>query len=345
MNGITLLTRDEFREGVFNRDKHRCVICGVVAQDAHHIIERRLFIDGGYYLDNGASLCGECHIKAEQTVLSTDDIRTKCGIERPLLPEHLYDEYKYDKWGNIQLPNGNRVIGELFYDESVQKILKAGGVLELFIPYVKYQRTYHLPTSPTVNKDDRQLTNTSNFDGKEVVVTIKQDGENSNLYSDYYHARSLDSKNHPSRGWLKNFHSQIMADIPAGWRVCGENLYAKHSIEYHHLESYFMVFSIWNEKNICLSWDDTIEWCNLIGDGLTMVPTLYRGIFDAKLIQKLFDEHVKSSEDEVEGYVVRLVDSFSYGDFKKSIAKWVRPNHVQTHGHWMRSVVTPNKLK
>jgi hypothetical protein len=37
-----LLTRDEFREGVFERDNHKCVICGATAQDAHHILERRI---------------------------------------------------------------------------------------------------------------------------------------------------------------------------------------------------------------------------------------------------------------------------------------------------------------
>ena len=31
-----LLTRDEFREGVFKRDAHKCVICGEPAKDAHH---------------------------------------------------------------------------------------------------------------------------------------------------------------------------------------------------------------------------------------------------------------------------------------------------------------------
>ena len=70
-----LLTRDKFREGVFERDNHKCVICQAPAQDAHHIIERRLFPDGGYYLDNGSSLCGDCHYKAEQTVITPQEIR------------------------------------------------------------------------------------------------------------------------------------------------------------------------------------------------------------------------------------------------------------------------------
>jgi hypothetical protein len=186
-------------------------------------------------------------------------------------------------------------------------------------------------------KYDIEVHNNNNFFANNILV------HNCTMYSDYIHARSLDSKNHPSRNWVKNLHSKIKYDIPEGWRICGENLYAKHSIYYSELESYFQVFSIWNEKNECLSWIDTIEWCSLID--LPMVPTLYIGRFDQKYIQEMFDDYVKNSTDEVEGYVVRLLDKFSYGDFKNSIAKWVRPNHVQTHGHWMRARLEPNNLK
>src|SRR3546814_17638272 len=62
-----LLTRTAFREGVFARDENRCVFCPLPAEDAHHIIERRLWPDGGYYLDNGASVCRAHHIRCETT--------------------------------------------------------------------------------------------------------------------------------------------------------------------------------------------------------------------------------------------------------------------------------------
>lgn len=130
-----LLTRDEFRNKVFERDQHRCVICGNevkdgVKLDAHHIIERRLWSDGGYYLDNGATLCDRgnsngfpmgCHSDAEVTTLSVEDIRIAAGIEKIALPEDMYSDHVYDKWGNIVLDNGKRTKGPLFYDESVQK--------------------------------------------------------------------------------------------------------------------------------------------------------------------------------------------------------------------------------
>lgn len=336
-----LLTRDVFRNSVFNRDNNQCVICKDPAQDAHHIIERRLFDDYGYYLDNGASLCGDCHMKAEQTIISCDQIRESSGITKIVLPEDFYPDERYDKWGNIVLPNGRRLKGPLFFDESVQKILEP--VLDQFCSYVKYPRTYHLPWSETVTEDDKRLQSVDHFIGKKVVVTVKEDGEQSTLYKDYCHARSIDSGNHPSRTWVKNLHSRICYDIPDGWRICGENLYAKHTIEYHHLESYFLVFSIWNERNICLSWSDTTEWCHLLG--LKIVPTLYIGEFNIDIIKSLYRPIY--NDDPCEGYVVRLVDEFSYREFKTSVAKFVArqfSDDVKNRHHWLHKAVIPNEI-
>ena len=85
------------------------------------------------------------------------------------------------------------------------------------------------------------------------------DGENTSLYQNAYHARSVESRGHPSRSRVKSFHAQIQGDIPSGWRICGENLYATHSIKYENLKSYFLGFSVWNEQNMCLSWEETTE--------------------------------------------------------------------------------------
>jgi hypothetical protein len=336
-----LLSRDEFRNKVFERDSFKCIMCGNPAKDAHHILERRLFPDEGYYIDNGASLCEQHHLDAEMTTLSTQEIREKLNIKEPILPPHLYRDNEYDKWGNIILPNGSRSKGELFFDESVQKILTVGNVLHLFTNYIKYPRTYHLPFSEGRTKDDKVLQNCEQFKNKRVIVTLKMDGENTTMYSDYIHARSLDSNNHPSRNWVKNIHGKIMGDIPTGWRICGENLYATHSIPYDNLESYFYIFSIWTNANVCLSWDDTIEWCHLLN--LPHVPVLFDGIFDEKKIKDLINPTFNN--EEMEGFVIRIADSFQYRKFKDSVGKFVRKNHVHTHGHWMKQKLTPNKLK
>lgn len=320
------MTRDNFRASVFNRDGNRCVICCDKGQDAHHILERRLFSDGGYYVDNGVTLCGNCHLKAESTDLSPQDLLDAAGITKFILPEHLYSDQEYTKWGDPVLENGQRLKGELFEDESVQKIIKP--FLHLYTNYVKYPRTYHLPWSKGVTDDDKVMQNPSdNFNN--IVVTEKMDGENTTMYRDYIHARSIDGRNHPSRDWVKNFHAQIAHDIPEGWRICGENLYATHQIKYDDLSTYFLGFSVWNEKNVCLDWNETLEWFDLLG--ITPVRDLYSGIFD----KEIFHEIWKDYSGESEGYIVRNFDSFHYKDFRYNVDKYVKANFVAGRRHWM----------
>lgn len=339
LKGPYLLSRDEFRMRVFARDGHLCVNCGAPAVDAHHIIERRLFSDGGYYVENGASLCGDCHYLAETTELDCQDLRERIGIKTPILPEHLYKDQAYDKWGNPILPNGQRLRGDLFDDPSVQKVLAS--VLHLFTTRVKYPRTYHLPWSPGVTKDDRVMPSTEVFEQNEVVITIKMDGENTTLYQDYLHARSINYEPHESRSRVKAMHAAIARDIPEGWRVCGENLYAKHSIGYTSLAAHFLVFSVWDATNTCLSWDETIEWATLLG--FKTVPLLYRGGWNEKHVRALAPQ--THDGDPCEGYVARIAKGFHYKQFRTHVGKYVRANHVTTHGHWMRARVEPNGLK
>ena len=217
---------------------------------------------------------------------------------------------------------------------------------------VKHPRTPHLPWSPGFSGDDIRLADASWLCGTEVIVTEKMDGENTSLYGcpSGYHARSLDSRHHPSQSWCKHLHSLIWKDIPAGWRVCSENLFAKHSIHYISLPSYFLMFSIWNDKNECLSYDETVEWAELLG--LSMVPLIWRGQWPhtgskvdkaptaAELIKSLEPKDTSLHE----GYVVRRASKFSFSEFATSMAKWVRPGHVQTDEHWKEQAIVPNGI-
>lgn len=294
-------------------------------------MERRLFEDGGYYLDNGASVCGECHIKAEQTVISCDEIREAAGISTVVLPSHLYSDHEYDKWGNVILPNGNRLKGELFYDESVQKIIAP--VLHLFLKYVKYPRTYHVPWSQPDRRDDMYLSDMSQFEGRRVVVTEKMDGENTTMYNDYIHARSINSGGHESRKWVKGLWGKIGWEIPDEFRICGENLYAKHSVAYDDLKSYFLAFSMW-DGNTCLDWDETLKYLEMLD--LEHVPVLYEGMYDEDIVRGL---------EGREGWVIRLWDSFKYRDFRRSVAKKVNDDFVVgTHGHWFQRKIDKNHM-
>jgi len=308
----------------------------------HHIVERKLWPNDGFFLDNGASVCEPCHLRTESTEISCDELRKRCGIDRAHLPDHFCPDEVIDKWGNILLPNGQRLRGELFDDEGAQKILAP--VLHLFTSRVKYPRTFHLPWSPGKTSDDRTMDDPdAAFGGAEIVVTEKVDGECSTLYRDYLHARGIDYASHPSRDRLRALHATIAHDIPEGWRVCGENIYAVHSIAYDALPAHFLVFSIWNERNECLSWDETVTCAQLLG--LHTVPVIARGTWN--------EEHARLSDGEAksqlggdrEGYVVRLAGGFHYRAFRRSVAKYVRKNHVQTNDHWKTQAVVANKLR
>lgn len=199
-----------------------------------------------------------------------------------------------------------------------------------------YPRTVHVPWSPGVGSDDVRGGDLDGLRGREVVVTEKMDGENTTLYRDGLHARSLDSGHHPSRAWVKALQGRIGALIPDGTRVCGENLYARHSIAYEELESWFYGFSVWDGE-WCLGWDETARVLRRLG--IPAPRVLWRGVFDERALRGL-----KLDPARREGYVVRTVEGFVREEFGRRLAKWVRPHHVQTDTHWMHAAVVENGL-
>ena len=161
---------------------------------------------------------------------------------------------------------------------------------------------------------------------RDSVVTEKMDGENTTLYSDYVHARSIDSRFHPSRTWVKALQAKIGYRIPIGWRICGENLYARHSIAYDALTSYFMAFSAWNDRNECLSWQESKLFFEQLG--LETPKELYLGLWCEETIR-----NIDLDIEHQEGYVVRIADRFHFNEFPQCVSKWVRTDHVVTDQH------------
>ena len=205
----------------------------------------------------------------------------------------------------------------------------------------KYPRTFHLPWSPGRTSDDKVLSDTKCFKDKHIVVSIKMDGENTTMYNDHIHARSVDSKDHPSRHWVKGLWARKRYLIPEGWRVCGENLFARHSITYDDLESYFLVFSIWR-NSFCLPYWETRDLCD--SWGFSYVPIIYNG-FWLHQMEEFLDQRFSLCAPGHEGYVIRNYSGFDEEYFDQNVAKYVRQNHVQTSEHWLNQPVVPNKCK
>lgn len=204
--------------------------------------------------------------------------------------------------------------------------------------YNKYPRTYHLDFSPGVQSDDKIVNSLDSFYDEEVVVSVKMDGENTNMYHDYIHARSIDSPTNFTRNWVTKLHSILKHDIPKNMKLSGENLWAEHSIRYpdDFLKGYFYLFAIFEQRGedvFCINYDALVEWASLFE--LPMPEVLYRGKFDIKKIKEVAS---KLDTNLVEGFVVRKVKEFNVSNFSESVVKWVREGHVQDKSeHWLKN--------
>jgi predicted restriction endonuclease len=75
--------RKKFREGVFNRDKYKCVFCNKTEDlDAHHIVNRKMLLNDGYAVSNGITLCKEHHWQAETGTIGIDELYRKINSSR-----------------------------------------------------------------------------------------------------------------------------------------------------------------------------------------------------------------------------------------------------------------------
>lgn len=214
---------------------------------------------------------------------------------------------------------------------------------------MKYPRTPHIPGSPGATNDDKiaSMETLESFYDYEVVITEKMDGENTTVMRDKVHARSQNSRDHVSRHWVKAQVAPIQYKIPEGMRVFGENLYAKHSIGYENLPSYFMIFGAM-EKTRCgklmMSWDETVMWAEELG--FPTVPVLFRGVLKSHSdLEKYMEQDAQGIYGLREGFVMRIAQEFDIDSFKRNVLKYVRKGHVQTDKHWMFQQVEKNGLR
>ena len=202
----------------------------------------------------------------------------------------------------------------------------------------KYGQTFHLPISPGATSDDKIMPSLDGLMVDDLVVTEKMDGENTTIHRAGSHARSPNSRYHPSRDWLKAFAAGISPYLSEGERIIGENLYARHSVGYHALPSYFLGFA-WIIDDEVQAWDLTLARFEELG--IRAVPTLYRGPYR----NGLFDDLAKSLDlSRQEGFVARTADAFAGRAMPDSMGKYVRRGHVQSEIHWMKAELIPNRL-
>jgi hypothetical protein len=216
---------------------------------------------------------------------------------------------------------------------------------------MKYPHTPYFSFSPAVSEKDRNrkdvYINLQHLLNKPLVFTIKMDGSNLGMTREKIFARNGIDARHKSFDLAKSLHNRIKKEIPENEIWYGEWLYAKHSIHYSDLESYYQLFAIYFVEE---DYWTGVNWIKNRAElhGLKTVPLLTRGpqYGDVKtlkqVIQQEGDRVIKMGQ---EGIVVRTKDGFYAKDLNKCIAKYVRANHIQTDEHWKTQKIVKNLLR
>lgn len=205
----------------------------------------------------------------------------------------------------------------------------------------------HLPWSQEEARQQKWLTTKEAeemLDGErgKLVITEKMDGANACITSDKVYARSHSGEPHRDEwDYLKKRHrEELMHQIGDNVAVFGEYLYARHSIKYEDLPSYFLVFGVYYNGVWC-DWSTVKTVADKLG--LETVPVIDTVVRDDKNTQEIIESVAREPEGEShygrvrEGYTVRDQEGFHIDKLTDNMAKCVRENHVQTDElHWRK---------
>ena len=68
-----------WRNAVYERDNNLCVKCGAIGKVAHHILSFSAYPDKRYDIDNGITLCDNCHSLEHKWKGVVDNVKFKEG--------------------------------------------------------------------------------------------------------------------------------------------------------------------------------------------------------------------------------------------------------------------------
>ena len=181
--------------------------------------------------------------------------------------------------------------------------------------------------------------------GSEVVVTEKLDGSLTCLHRGNVYARSMDG---PSTApWLAMVrkHHAWKCDPTHDHAIYGEDIYGVHSIQYAPVRE-AETFRVFGVRTRGPAGDRFLGWNAVAkvaaGHVMPLVPVVFRGSFPSvDAITEFFEAEIAKPSRigglDCEGFVMRDAHGFPIGDFPNAVAKYVRPNHVQTDRHWTRN--------
>lgn len=367
---MTNLHREEFHKKCFEREEDQCIVpwCTQKPDEAHHIIERDLWDDGGYILENGVSICNHHHQYAESNDIPPQAFWFWLGISDPPLPDAV-DTWQINKWGrNFDTPA----------HEELREWIKYPSSTHMLPLYWAEEDTL---ASNRFENEDKGIESLDDFVGVPLVITEKMDGGNMLLVNDIDNPVRARNGSHPEDTmkkmydemyWEHNVHEKL----PDRLQVFGEWLWAKHSIhygcecdeqcedvgpaltsyidteEYAPEDAYFQVFGVYDTtQNIWLSWPEVEQ----VADTLEFptVPVLYQ---EDNMDEATFETTFEAREELLEyahtvvdnggeGIVFRTKFPYHYGQFTQRLGKYVRENHVtKDEKHWSHRTVKENQV-
>jgi hypothetical protein len=192
------------------------------------------------------------------------------------------------------------------------------------------------------------MADVSSLLGVPLIITEKCDGSNLTYTRTSVFSRSHSGPpGHPSFDLAKATHARIAHELSLGLSLFCEYCYAVHSITYGALPDYSLVFGARDDRE-GRWWDWDMVVAQAADLGLPTVPELYRGqVSTARELEALTLS--LAAQPSVfggprEGVVVRQAGEFRDADFQRSLAKWVRHDHVTTDEHWMHQNIRAQKL-
>lgn len=360
--------RKQFRQTVFDRDENTCLVpwCDNDADDAHHIVERELWDDGGYIPNNGASVCNKHHQYAEENHIPPQAFYFWLGIESENipLPEQL-DTRDVDKWGEeFDTPPWEDLRDRIKYQSSRH-----------LLPLYWYDETI---AQERIEHDDTGLETVEPFVGVPLVITHKIDGGNMMIVNDKENPVRARNGSRPKDTMELMYNdlywrNEVHEKLPDRLQVFGEWVWAKHSIhygcnceeecedvgpklsdlvDYDDERAFFQIFGVYDKVlNLWLSWPETKQVAEKLDFPTT--PVIYEeddmdeATFDteAEARRELIKYARKVIDNGGEGIVVRSKYPYHYGQFERRLGKYVRENHVDDDDkHWSKRTVEVNNI-
>ncbi len=215
--------------------------------------------------------------------------------------------------------------------------------------FKKYEKIYRIPI-PQYDVKGKFFLNKEEvkklLSGK-VVVEEKMDGANVGIirHKQGFHLQKRGSLVGPSTheqfnffyNWANKKYNDIM-EIPIGYLVYAELLFAVHSIFYDKLPDYILVFDVWDGERF-LDKQERNEFCYKYN--FKQVPFIYDGYLS---LEDLFPFIPDKSDcgEQAEGIIVKKYKGKEY--FRGKIVKPEFIKHLDESDHWMNTSLKRNKV-